>query len=235
MIVNTAQSIPIYWQTSAGVAATGKVVGNLTVQDNLNGAAVSVTYGLTEGSTYGAWREYFLTFTSPATTGQLAIFLQPNDGFLAYDMIQDELTANSIDEIASLISAPATSTLEVGGPSSDLLIRAVKNTYVPAMFTVRDANGNALNISGYTGLRFGVKNQAQSVTYSQTSGITLVGGGTSGVVTVEIPENASFYSELTTGVDAVTLYWDLVGDDAGSSTKTRCLARGQLSVVRTEH
>ncbi len=205
MIVNTAQSIPIYWQTSAGVAATGKVVGNLTVQDNLNGAAVSVTYGLTEGSTYVAWREYFLTFTSPATTGQLAMFLQPNDGFLAYDMIQDELTANSIDEIASLISAPATSTLEVGGPSSDLLVRAVKNTYVPAMFTVRDANGNALNISGYTGLRFGVKNQAQSVTYSQTSGITLVGGGTSGVVTVEIPENASFYSELTTGVDAVTL------------------------------
>jgi hypothetical protein len=234
MIVNTAQSIPLYWQTAAGVPATGKVVGNLTIQDTLNGAAVSISYGLTEGSSYGAWREYFLTFTSPATTGELAIILQPNDGFLAYDLVQDEITNNSLDEIASLIAAPATSTLEVGGPSSDLLIRAVKNTFVPAVFTVRDANGDPVDVSGYTNPRFGVRDQAQSITYFQTTGISFVGGGTSGGIIVEIPENASFYSQLGAGVDAVTLYWDLVGDEGGTSSKTRCLARGQLSVVRTE-
>jgi hypothetical protein len=234
MIVNTSQNIPILWQTAAGAAATGKVVGDLTITDKLDGAAVTITYSLTEGATVGAWREYTLDFTAPATTGDLMIFLQPNAGFLAQDTIVDEVTQNSLDEIATLISAPATSTLEVGGPSSDLLIRAVKSTYVPATFTVRDAAGDPVNISTYTGLRFGVRNQGQTITYYQTTGITLVGGGTGGVVTVEIPENASFYSELGTGVDAVTLYWDLVGDAGGSATQTRCLARGQLSVVRTE-
>jgi hypothetical protein len=234
MIVNTAQAIPIYWQTAAGAAATGKVVGDLTIQDTLAGAAVSITYSLTEGGTTGAWREYILSFTSPATTGDLTILLQPDDGFLASDTITDTVTVNSLDEIASLIAAPATSTLEVGGPSSDLLIRAVKDTYVPVVFTVRDANGNALDISGYTDLTFAVKDQAQTISYSQTSGVALIGTGSGGGVGVEIPEDASFYSELGTGIDAVTLFWDLVGDSGGTSTKTRCLARGQLSVVRTE-
>jgi hypothetical protein len=234
VIVNTSQSIPLLWQTAAGAAATGKVVGDLTITDKLDGAAVSITYALTEGATVGAWREYTLDFTSPATAGELMIFLQPDDGFLAQDTIVDEVTVNSLDEIATLISAPATSTLEVGGPSSDLQIRAVKNTYVPAVFTVRDAVGNAVDISNYTNIRFAVKDHAQTISYSQTANITLIGGGTGGVVLVAIPENASFYSVLGTGVDAVTLYWDLVGDEEGSASQTRCLARGQLSVVRTE-
>jgi hypothetical protein len=111
-------------------------------------------------------------------------------------------------------------------------LRLVKSTYVPISFTVRNATGAVVDLSGYNAGDFSVRSQNQTTTtYSQTTGITMTSGG---LVTIAVPENAGFYAALTTGADAVELYWDFVADESSDAAKTRCLARGRLQLLRTE-
>jgi hypothetical protein len=232
VIISTAQVIPIYWQTDAGAAATGKVIGDLTYSITLDGVDAGITPTLTEGATVGTWRLYTLGFTSPATVGQLVISLEPDDGHLKYDTISDDVVLYSADDVLSLVTSPVIATLTSGGPSGDTTLRLVKSTYVPIAFTVRDATGAAVDLSGYNAGDFSIRSKDQTTTtYSQTTGISMTAGG---LVTIAVPENASFYAALATGVDAVELYWDFVADEASDTAKTRCLARGRLQLLRTE-
>jgi hypothetical protein len=232
MIISTAQVIPIYWQTDAGAAATGKVIGALTYKITLNGVDAGITPTLTEGATVGTWRIYTLNFTSPATAGDIVISLQPDNGHLKYDTISDEVTLYSPDDVLALVTSPVIATLTSGGPSGDTTLRLVKSTYVPISFTVRDATGAAVDLSAYNAGDFSIRSRDQTTTtYSQTTGITMTAGG---LVTIAVPEGASFYAALTTGTDSIELYWDFVADEASDTAKTRCLARGRLILLRTE-
>jgi hypothetical protein len=232
MITSTAQAIPIYWQTVAGAAATGKVIGDLTYKITLNGVDAGLTATLTEGATVGSWRLYLLGFTSPATVGDIVIHLEPNDGVLSYDTITDSVVLYSADDLLALVTSPVIATLTSGGPSGDTTLRLVKSTYVPIAFTVRDATGAVVDLSAYNAGDFSIRSKDQTTTtYSQTTGITMTAGG---LVTIAVPENASFYAALTTGIDGVELYWDFVADEAADTAKTRCLARGRLQLLRTE-
>jgi len=232
MIISTAQTIPIYWQTAAGAAATGKVIGNLTHKITINGTDAGLTATLTEGVTVGAWRLYTLGFTAPATAGVIVVHLEPNDGVLSYDTITDDVTLYSSDSVLATVTSPVIATLTSGGPSGDTTLRLVKSTYVPISFTVRDATGAVVNLSGYNAGKFSIRSKDQTTTtYSQTSGVSMTSGG---LVTIAVPENASFYAALTTGNDSVELYWDFVADEAADTAKTRCLARGRMQVMRTE-
>lgn len=232
MIVSTAQVIPIYWQTAAGAAATGKVIGNLTYKITLDGVDAGITPTLTDVATVGAWRLYTLNLTSPATVGDIVIHLEPNDGVLSYDTISDTVTLYSADDVLALVTSPVIATLTSGGPSGDTTLRLVKSTYVPISFTVRDATGAAVDLSGYNAGDFSIRSKDQTTTtYSQTTGIVMTAGG---LVTIAVPENASFYAALTTGIDSIELYWDFVADEASDAAKTRCLARGRLQLMRTE-
>lgn len=232
MIASSAQVIPIYWQTDVGAAATGKVIGNLTCKITINGTDAGITPTLTDGATVGSWRLYTLGLTAPATVGGVVISLEPDDGQLKYDTISDEVTLYSADNVLALVTSPVIATLTSGGPSGDTVLRVVKSTYVPVAFTVRDATGAAVDLSGYNAGDFSIRSKDQTTTvYSQTTGINMTAGG---LVTIAIPENASFYAALTTGVDSVELYWDFVADEASDTAKTRCLARGRLILMRTE-
>lgn len=232
MIISTAQVIPLYWQTDAGAAATGKVIGDLTYKITLNGVDAGITPTLTSVATVGTWRLYTLGLTSPATAGQLVIHLEPNSGHLSYDTIADDVVLYDSDAILALITSPVIATLTSGGPSGDTTLRLVKSTYALIAFTVRDATGAVVDLSGYNAGDFSIRSQNQTTTvYSQTTGITMTAGG---LVTIAVPEGAGFYAALTTGIDSVELYWDFVADQASDTAKTRCLARGRLLLLRTE-
>lgn len=224
-------------QSAAGLPVSGLVIGDLTVSGTLNGAAASISAALTEVDTIGSWRRYRLDVVVPALSGVsvFTVTAQPNSPTVYLDtlrVIDGEIEAVDLTSIYSIISAPVVSVINAGGPAGDIPLRLVKNTYVPLSFSVTDQTGAAIDLSGYDTPVFGIKSKNQTTTtYSQSSGITMTAGG---LVTIAVPESATFYSALATGEDEVSLYWSFVANEAATATMTRCLARGTLSIVRTE-
>ena len=224
-------------QTYAGVAKTGLTLSDLTVSGTLNGAAASISAALTEVDTIGAWRRYKLEFVVPALSG-VSIFTvtaQPVSTSYYLDtlrVVDGEIEAIDLTSIYGIISAPVVSVVNAGGPAGDIPLRLVKSTYVPISFSVTDQTGAVIDLSGYDTPVFGIKSKNQTTTtYSQSSGITMTAGG---LVTIAVPESASFYTALATGEDEASLYWSFVANEAATATMTRCLARGTLSVIRSE-
>lgn len=231
-LISTAVKYDLYWQTDAGAANTGRVLGDLSYQFALDGTVQSITPTLTEKATVGSWRHYTLNFTTPASTGVLSTLLSTTNGILYPGVVTDRLSRYDADAIAALLRSPVVATLSGGGPVGDTLLRVVKSSYTPISFTVRDATGTAVDLSGYNNPKFAIKSKDQTTTtYSLTSGITMSAGG---LVSIPVPEGATFFAALTTGVDSIELYWDFFADEAADSAKSRCLARGKLLLLRTE-
>lgn len=223
-------------RTPGGRPVAGKLAADFHVGMYLNGAPAAVSPSWAEIGVDGSWQEYACGLVLPATKGRVKITWQPT--YPSLDQLsptsdQFALLNNDLDSIGSIITSPIVSVVNAGGPQGDVALRLVKNTYAPIAFTVRDQAGNPINLSGYTTPIFAVKNKAQAtLAYSQSSGITMTSAG---LVTIAVPEGATFYAQLTpAGTDQITLYYTLLADEAGDATKTRCLARGPLAVVRTE-
>jgi hypothetical protein len=225
-------------QTTAGIPAAGLTLSGITVTGTLNGAGATVAPALTEVDTVGAWRRYKLDITIPALSGAVSWFTvtaQPVAQNIVFDTLrclEGEIEAVDLASLYSVVASPVVSVVADGGPSGDISWRFVKNTYSVLSFTVKDQSGNVIDLSGYTVPTLGIKSQDQvATTYTQTTGITR---SAAGLVTITVPESASFYSALTTGQDSATLYWTFVANEAGDATKTRCLSRGQLTILRNE-
>ncbi len=221
-------------RTPGGLAVAGKLAADFLVAMYLDGVPASVSPSWAEIGRNGSWQEYACGLVLPATKGQVKLTWQVVAGYdqLSPSADQFALLNNDDDALAAIIASPIVSVVNAGGPQGDIALRLVKNTYAPIAFTVRDQAGNPINLSAYNNPIFAVKNKAQTVlAYSQSSGITMSAGG---LVTIGVPETASFYAQLTTGVDQISLYYTLLADEAADTAKTRCLARGPLSVVRTE-
>lgn len=224
-------------QSAAGLPVSGLVIGDLTVSGTLNGAAASISAALTEVDTIGAWRRYRLDFVVPALSGVsvLTVTAQPNSAGVYLDtlrVVDGEIEAVDLTSIYGVISAPVVSVVNAGGPAGDIPLRLVKSTYVPLSFSATDQTGAVIDLSGYDTPVFGIKSRDQTTTtYSQTTGITMTAGG---LVTIAVPESATFYTALATGSDEASLYWSFVANEAATATMKRCLARGTLSVIRSE-
>ena len=232
--ISTTVSLPIGIQTLNGKPATGVVIGQLSYEIRLDGALQAITPTLTERVTVGDFRTYTLAFTAPATAGLLSVFVRPSRNFFTdWTTWEDWNTTYTIDSLASLVATPVVSVVYAGAPTSDIALRLVKDDYAPLTFTVRDQSGNAIDLSGYDTPTFAVLDRAQAAArYTQTASISM---SAAGLVTIEIPETAAFYALLTpAGTDSITLYFTFKANQAATAAKTRTLARGTLTVLRTE-
>lgn len=226
-------------QTPAGVAAgAGVLVGDLSVRGYVNGVVSALAPALTFIETVGVWSQYRLDIVLPALSVDAVTWfkavMQPVAPLVyALDRLAAEVELEPADLglLYAIAAVPVISVISAGGPVGDLSIRVVKSDYAVVSFTVKDQAGAAIDLSGYSTPQFGVKDQAQATTYLQTAGITMTSGG---LVTIAIPEGASFYALLTTGVDQIGLFFSFNADQAADATKTRTLARGPLTVVRKE-
>jgi hypothetical protein len=235
VIASTAQHLTVFRQTIDGRPSTGKVSADFTVLCLLAGATAVLSVTATERGTIGNARAYDLAFTAPATVGDIGIRVVPTAGsdLIFPDLFADAVTNYSIDSLASLVATPIVSVINAGTPTSDISLRLVKDDYAPITFTVRDQSGAAIDLSGYDTPVFAVLDRAQVASrYTQTSAITMTAGG---LITIEIPETAAFYALLTpAGTDSINLNFTFKANQAATATKTRTLARGTLTVLRTE-
>lgn len=222
---------------ASGTAVTGLTTGSFTLTGYRNGASSSITHTVVEiGSGF-----YSVAYPLPATAGLVDAWFVPTSAsnFIEWPVLTGEVEAQDLVSIYGIVAKPVVVLNATGAPSNEIELKFIKNDYHSISFTVKTQAGVAVDLvaAGYNNWKFGVKNKDQSVVasvvpYSQTTGIT---GAADGTVTIVVPETASFYGLLATGVDQTTgARWSLEADEGGDSTKTRTLGRGPATVVRKE-
>ncbi len=232
-------------RTIASVPSLGKALADFTIGAYYSGVLASVAPAISYVGVNGIYAVYKIDVVVPAGEGVLDLTFQAANGtdIITPGERQVEIEAYDLSALAAIFAVPIVSVVTNGGPQGDISIRVVANRYSPVAFTVRDTSGAAFDLSGWNNAKFGVQNAAQSVVaspyvlpYLQTTGITMTAGG---LVTIAIPETASFFGALTAalitaGTYQTDLYWELFADDASDTAKTRCLARGLITILRAE-
>lgn len=228
-------------QTAAGAAATGKVLADFTIAATKDGVVTVLTPAVTEGATVGAWREYAVAITLPASGPYFfhcRVEVASGADLIDGGVIDVEVEAQDFDSIYALVATPVPlSTAPVAlGAERTLTMIAYRENIVAQ--TITDQSGGVFDGSGYGNMRFTVWDAAHSggagAFYTLSSGITF---SALGVLAFTVPEDAAFYSQIAAAIAASlnqkTLYFDVIGDVSGA-THTRPILRGQLSLLRYE-
>ena len=179
---------------------------------------------------------YVATITTPTTRGRLRIDISltdPADGTADPDVLEGDITAFDIDDVASIAARPPSITLASNvGKDAAFTIEVFKGDARTLRIPVYDEDGNLRDVSAWNSFRFSIQNAAQTVDapylpYDQTSAIT---GGV-GYVDIALPESCSFYDLITTAT--VRAYWSLDGDP-NDNTLTQTLRAGIILGKRKE-
>ncbi len=222
---------------AAGAAVTGLTTASFTLTGWRNGVSAAITWSIAE-LTLG---RYTLTYALPSSAGIIDFIFAPvsASNFVVWPDLTEEVEQYDLTALYGAVSKPTIVLNASGAPSNEIELVFIKSDYHSVTFTVKNSDGTAVDLvaAGYTNWKFGVKNALQTavasvVPYLLTTGIT---GDANGVVTVVVPESASFFGLLTDGVDATTgARWSLEADLGGIVSQTKTLGRGICTVRRKE-
>jgi hypothetical protein len=222
---------------AAGAAVTGLVTASFTGVGFRNGTATSIPFTITEIS----GGRYQIAYTLPSTAGVVDLYFFPvtTTYFIQWPDLTAEVEAYDLTALYGAVSKPTIVLNSSGAPSNEIELKFIYNDWHSVTFTVKNSDGTAVDLvaAGYNNWKFGVQNEGQTtvtsvVPYQQTTGIT---GDASGVVTIIVPETASFYGLLAVGAASTSgARWSLGADYGGDVAKTRTLGRGVCTVMRKE-
>ncbi len=231
-------SLTIYRRTIADAAAPGKGLADFGVNGYINGVVQSMSPAITEIAALADSKgtAYRLDVTLPGSAGIIAVRAAAATGTdIVWPEFEFEVQAYDVDSIHDLVVKPTTGTTATSVPDTDLALTFDANRYHDVSITKVDAAGAPIDLSGYNNGRFNVWDKGHTgAVYSVAVASMTVGG----LITVVVPENAAFFSFITTaiaaGLDTTTLYWDIVADKAATASKSQNLARGTINLRRFE-
>lgn len=222
---------------ASDAAVTGLVTADFTLPGYRNGSSTSIAFTITEISA----GYYKIAYTLPSSAGLVDGWFLPvsSSNFIVWPDLTEEVEAQDLTSLYGAVSRPTIVLNATGSPSNEIELKFTKGDYHAVTFTVKNSDGTVVDLvsAGYSNWKFGVKNALQTavasvVPYLLSTGIT---GDALGVVTMIVPEGASFYDLLATGSDATTgARWSLEADLGGDATKTKTLGRGACTVIRKE-
>jgi hypothetical protein len=229
---DTAHLIVDVITDATGAPATGLVTGDFAVAGYLNAATPAIAFTAAE---IGAGR-YRLAVTLPATPGWLTLVATSTGRTLTPASWEGEMQSQDLDSIyaAAVVARVTISGISRLAQSRQLELIAYRQAAIELQLT--DSAGAPVDLSGYTNLRFTVRDRLHaSVNVVISSGIT---GSAEGVLAWTVPEDAAFFAEITAaitnGQDSTALYYDVVGDAGGVAANSRTLVRGPLILHRYE-
>lgn len=233
-------SLTVMRQTAAGVASAGKVLADFSVAAYADGVSYDPSADIDEIETVGAWTTYKLTVTLETGGPYWShIVVQPDSGtdVIAPNVFTGEVEQQDLDSTYSVVSRPTASLSTATLMASELQLEMIAYRANSLYIQIVNQAGAAVNLSGYDNWRFSVWDKTHSGTILFTDPLDLAGDA-SGNITAIIPEDAAFYSEIadafTASEDFVTLYYDIIADEAADNDLTRTLARGRLILWRYE-
>lgn len=220
-------------EDAAGAGVTGLLTGQFTVTDIEDGAAVALTVN-NFAEIGGGWYSYDVTTGSTTATPLTLEVTSSNAAHVMVNNIQTvELEVNDLDALAAVVVTPVAVSTVTSTPAVDTQLVLDKDRYHEVRVSIVDQNGSAIDLSGYNNWSFDVETEAQDISpaYNQTTGISGTAGG---LLSLDIPETASFFAELTAGNDTVTLYYNVKADKAATATQTQNIMRGTILLRRSE-
>lgn len=224
-------------EDASGVAITGLVTADFAGPGYRNGAVSAISFTVAE---IGAG-VYSVAYTLPASAGLVDFYFAPvlATRFIRWPDLSEEVEQHDLTSLYGAVAKPTIVLNATGAPSNEIELKFITGDQHEATFTVKNSDGTVVDLvaAGYSNWKFGVKNALQTavpgvVPYLLNANIS---GDANGVITMVIPEGASFYGLLATGESATTgARWSLEADYAGDATKTRTLGRGACTVLRKE-
>lgn len=230
---------PVVRVLNAGVAVTGLTTASFTVTGYLGTAAgATPTFTATEISA----GRYRINITTPTLSGAeqwYTVEIASGSYYVEGAKWAGMLRLHTIGEIHSLVSRPVVLSTGSTGVPVETSIDLVAYRNKPLAFQILEQDGVTpvpVGASYYSNWRWSVWDRTHAATrYTLSSGIT---GDDLGNVAWEVPEDASFFTQIdaaiTAGEENIKLYHDLVADAGGVAGKTRTLLRGALILSRFE-
>ncbi|HYG66690.1 MAG TPA: hypothetical protein VD838_03490 [Anaeromyxobacteraceae bacterium] len=187
--------------------------------------------------------DYKWTFSQPSSRAHKYIRIRPTNAAHRCVMTaarsvcyEGEVENQDLDSIYAATARPVISLTGEGTLGQKVPITLHKDRWRKLEFQIVDENDEPVALdSDYDGWAIGVRSADQSTTEWDGTGAIIVPDD-SGLLTVEIPENASFFAALTEGTAQVTLYYEIVANLGGNSAKTVAIVpSSELTLSRSEY
>jgi hypothetical protein len=226
-------------KTAAGVAVTGLTLASFTVEayGKGYGAAQFTTYTSGAAITEIGGGRYLFSFALPSATGWWDVFIKSNTaGHQVFSShFEGELESQDYDSLYANILKPVATLTTSAQLGSVLSLSLIAYRYRSLSIPIKDEAGTNIDLSGYTNLKMSVRSKDQTTTKWDAGptatpvGFSIIGGN--GILTIEIPEDAAFFSALTAGSDSISLYYEVTGDMDGAATKTIPIIRSSSLIL----
>lgn len=228
----------------SGAAVTGLTLASFTIDAYAKGygAAEFTTYTSGASITELGGGRYRFSFAMPAAAGWFDVMIRPvNTSYLVWSShFEGEIETQDYDSLYGNILRPVATLTTNAQLGNSVPLELIANRYRSLSITIRDQAGATVDLSTYTNLKMSVRSKDQTTTKwdagpSGTPTNFVITGSVGGVLSIEIPEDATFFAALTAGSDLVNLYWEVTGDMGGSAAKTIPIIRSSaLNLMRRE-
>jgi hypothetical protein len=231
--------IPVTFErrNSSGAVVTGKVLADFSFPAWLNNGAVTLT--VSDFVEIGSGK-YGVKLAMPSTLGRIRIdplCANPSTDTLDPEVLEGDITANDIDDVAVFAARPPSVTLAQNvSPQSAYSITVYKGDGRTFQIPIYDDNGDLVNLTLWENFRFSIQNTAQTAVgsdlpYNQTTGIS---GAANGLLSVVLPETCSAYATHPAGHTDTKHWWSVDANRiADGISKTRTLRAGPF-VIRSK-
>ena len=213
----------------AGAGVTGLTAASFAFTSHNGTAAVAWSPTITEISS----GYYAITYALPSATTCYSRWITPNSSSysIVWPDIMGEVEAADLDSIRAAVVRPIATTDGNFGPANELTFSYVAGDTRPISFTVTDSSGAAIDLTAYSSLGFGIRNEDGTDLGAISGGS--ISGDANGVVTVTVAGTEDFHT-IADGIASLSHRWDFQATLTSSSEKYT-LARGKFIVLRQEY
>lgn len=221
-----------------GAPVTGLTLSDYTIVAYNNGVVYTHSSAITEltGGNY-KW-----TYVTPATRGEVWINCQPNAAAntIAHAKTRSVSFAGEVEnqDLDSVYAANARPIITLRGSGTIGQVQALvlsQNRFRRLEFTFVDSNGDPVLLdTDYDNYLIAVRSADQATTIWDGADATITPDD-SGVLTVDIPEDASFFDALDVGETSALLYYEITADFEQNADQTISLVPSSpLTLNRVE-
>ncbi len=225
---------------AAGVPVTGLVLASFTITAYLNGVTYAHSSTITEKSL--GW--YAWTYNTAVTSGQELINIQPVNASYRCCItatrslsFSGEVEDQDLDSLYVRQARPSVTVRGTGTLGEQIPITLSQNRYRLMEITIVDQDDVPILLNtDYNNWTIAVRSADQTTTEWEGTVADVLTVSDSGLLTIEWPEDASFFAALATGaITPAQLYWEVTGDLDHDTAKTvSVIPSSSLLIERVE-